>query len=49
MSGAVTILLLAIAFVLFVLATFGVSSRVNLLAAGLAVWVLVQFLALVLK
>jgi hypothetical protein len=34
-----TILLVA-AFVLFVLATFGVGSRFNLLAAGLAYWVL---------
>jgi hypothetical protein len=49
MSPVLTMLLLAVAFVLFVLATFGVTARVNLLAAGLAVWVLVQFLALVLK
>jgi hypothetical protein len=49
MSAALTMLLLAIAFVLFVLSTFGVTARVNLLAAGLAVWVLVQFLALVLR
>jgi hypothetical protein len=49
MSPILTMLLLAVAFVLFVLATFGVASRVNLLAAGLALWVLVQFLALVLK
>jgi hypothetical protein len=49
MSGALTIVLLTLAFVLFVLSTFGVTARVNLLAAGLAVWVLVQLLALILK
>lgn len=49
MSPILTMLLLAVAFVLFVLATFGVTARVNLLAAGLAVWVLVQFLALTFK
>lgn len=49
MQPALTMVLLALAFLLFVLATFGVTARVNLLAAGLAVWVLVQFLALVLK
>jgi hypothetical protein len=32
--------LLIIAFVLFVLAGFGVSSRVNLVALGLALWIL---------
>jgi len=32
-------LLLVVAFVLFVLAAVGVPSRVNLTAAGLAVWV----------
>jgi hypothetical protein len=49
MSGGLTIVLLLVAFVLFVLSAFGVASRVNLLAAGLAFWVLVQLLALVLK
>jgi len=49
MSGALTIVLLALAFVLFVLSAFGVASRVNLLALGLAVWVLVQLLALTFK
>jgi len=32
-------LLLVVAFVLFVLAAVGVPSRMNLTAAGLAVWV----------
>lgn len=49
MSPILTMLLLALAFLLFVLAAFGVPSRVNLLAAGLALWVLVQFLALAMK
>jgi len=31
---------LGLAFVLFVLAAVGVPSRVNLVAAGLALWVL---------
>jgi hypothetical protein len=39
-------LLLALALILFVLAAFGVSSRVNLLAAGLAFWVLSQLVAI---
>lgn len=34
-----TTLLLILAFILFVLTAAGVSSRVNLLAAGLACWV----------
>jgi len=34
------LLLLFIAFVCFVLAAFGVTSRVNLTAAGLALWTL---------
>jgi hypothetical protein len=34
------IILLVFAFVLFVLATFNVSARWNLIAAGLAFWVL---------
>ena len=34
------LLLLVLAFVAFVCATFGVTSRVNLLAAGLALWML---------
>lgn len=32
-------ILLVFAFVLFVLATFGVGGRFNLIAAGLACWV----------
>ena len=35
-----TLILLVFAFVLFVCATFGVGSRFNLVAAGLAFWVL---------
>lgn len=38
-----TILLIA-AFVLFVIAAFPVPSRVNLVAAGLACWVLAEIL-----
>ena len=34
--------LLILAFVVFVLAAFNVQSRVNLIAVGLAVWVLSQ-------
>jgi hypothetical protein len=38
---SIATLLLVIAFVLFLLAAFGVSSpRINLLALGLACWVL---------
>jgi len=33
-------LLLILAFICFVLAAIGVSSRVNLVALGLALWVL---------
>lgn len=33
-------LLLALAFVCFFLAAFGVGSRINLVAFGLALWVL---------
>jgi len=32
--------LLLMAFVVFVLAAFGVSARVNLIAVGLALWML---------
>ncbi len=38
-----TILLVA-AFILFVLAAFGVGGRINLVAAGLACWVLAELL-----
>lgn len=39
-----TILLIA-AFVLFVIAAFPVASRINLVAAGLACWVLSDIVA----
>ena len=39
-----TMVLLLCAFVLLLLATFNVSARVNLIAAGLACWVLSQLL-----
>jgi hypothetical protein len=34
------LVLLILAFVIFAIATFNTQSRVNLIAAGLAVWVL---------
>lgn len=37
-------LLLILACLLFILAAFGVSSRVNLVAAGLALWVASQLI-----
>lgn len=49
MPAGLTMLMLALAFAFFTMAAFGVASRVNLLAAGLAFWVLVQLLALMLK
>ena len=36
----IALILLIAAFILFLLATFGVGSRFNLVAAGLACWVL---------
>lgn len=42
----ITVILLLAAFILFVLAAAGVAARVNLLAAGLACWVLAQLLPL---
>ena len=33
-------LLLALAFLCFVLAAIGISSRINLIGAGLALWLL---------
>lgn len=36
----INLILLVFAFVCFCLATFGVGSRFNLVAAGLAFWVL---------
>lgn len=38
-------ILLVIAFILFLLAAFGIAARINLVAAGLAVWVLAALLA----
>lgn len=35
-----TLILLIAAFILFVIAAFGVGARFNLVAAGLACWVL---------
>ena len=40
------LLLLTVAFVFFVLATFNVAVRFNLVAAGLALWALVPALQL---
>jgi len=40
----VHLIALLIALVLFVLAALGVTSRINLIAAGLAVWVLAALL-----
>lgn len=37
---SIHLILLVLAFLCFVLAAFGVPSRVNLTAAGLALWVL---------
>lgn len=34
-----TLVLLIAAFVCFVLATFGIGARFNLIAAGLALWI----------
>lgn len=42
-------ILLVFAFVLFVLATFNISARWNLIAAGLACWVLSILLGGLLK
>jgi hypothetical protein len=38
----VKLCLMILAFVVFILAAFNVQSRVNLVAVGLAVWVLAQ-------
>ena len=38
--ASVHLLLLVVAFLLFALAAVGIPSRVNLTAAGLALWVL---------
>lgn len=42
----VTVFLLIVALILFLLAAFGVASpRINLVAAGLAAWVLAALIA----
>lgn len=41
----ITAILLILAFICFVLAAFGVTSRVNLVAVGLALWVLTLLIA----
>lgn len=40
------LLLLTVSFVFFLLATFNVAARFNLVAAGLALWVLVPLIQL---
>jgi len=45
MNVSLTWVLMIMAFICFLLATFGVGSRVNLLAAGLAFWSLSLVLA----
>ena len=37
-------ILLVVAFVLFLVSAFGVTARVNLLALGLACWVLAELI-----
>lgn len=44
---SIATILLIIAFILFVLAAFNVSSRANLVAAGLACYVLAELSPLV--
>ena len=44
MSGVYFVLLL-LGFVCFVLAAFGVAARINLIAVGLAFWILVSLLS----
>jgi hypothetical protein len=41
---SINIILLIVALVLFLVAAIGVPSRINLLAAGLAFWVLSQLI-----
>jgi len=41
---SIHLLLLIVAFVLFVVAAIGVPSRINLVAAGLASWVLANLI-----
>jgi hypothetical protein len=47
MIDVVVLILLILAFVLFLLAAFNVPARWNLIAAGLASWVLTVIIALV--
>ena len=44
--NVIYLLLLTVSFVLFLLATFNVAARINLLALGLALWVAVPALQL---
>lgn len=44
---SIAAILLIIAFILFVLAAFNVSSRANLIGAGLACWVLAELSPLI--
>lgn len=46
MHASIPLLLLIFAFVLFVVAAFNVPSRINLIATGLACWVLSTFIGL---
>jgi len=39
-----TFILLLLGFVCFVLATFGVNARIDLIALGLAFWILVALI-----
>lgn len=49
MNTNISSLLLVIAFMSFLLAVFGVSARINLVALGLAAWVAVQLVGLVIR
>lgn len=44
MTLSIDLILLLLAFVCFLLATFEVTTRVNLIALGLALWVLTLIL-----
>lgn len=44
---SIVTILLIIALILFVLAAFNVSSRINLVAAGLACWLLAELSPLI--
>jgi hypothetical protein len=45
LMNTIILILLVLAFSLFFLAAIGMTSRINLVAAGLAVWVLTEILA----